>query len=329
MLLKWSKNADGTPRAKARLIVRGYADRDALEGKIDTAAPTTSRLSRAFLLSLMATMKWNGWTADVSTAFLQGLPQERKLWVKLPADALRILGSPPDTRMFLVKPCYGQLDAPRRWFLEAVRRLKSLGFRQHLLDPCLFLLYEADFADSEPQVVKNSNVFGEQKLCGMICLHVDDMLGCGNHNSKVYQEIESKLKETFSFREWQTASKLEYCGATLEKEEESGTWKLHHAEYLRKIKPIPLSKDRGPDDYMTPNEVTKFWFVGIFAVAGGAESAASSMCNVFAGRTNVSRFGEVHLRWQQVVAIRKGECGCVPEVWLFGQAGEPQVGLHV
>ncbi len=258
MLLKWSKNSDGTPRAKARLIVRGYADRDALEGKIDTAAPTTSRLSRAMLLSMMATMGWSGWTADVSTAFLQGLPQERKLWVKLPSDALRILGAPPDTRMFLVKPCYGQLDAPRRWFLEAVRRLKSLGFRQHLLDPCLFLLYEADFAKDDSPDIKNEKVFGDQRLCGMICLHVDDMLGSGNHDSPVYKQIERKLQETFTFREWQTSSKLEYCGATLEKEDETGTWKLHHSEYLRKVKPIAIGKERGPEDYMTPNELTKF-----------------------------------------------------------------------
>ena len=110
LLLKWSKNPDGSPRAKARLIVRGYADRDALEGRIDTAAPTTSRLNRSMLLSMMATMKWDCWTADVSTAFLQGLPQELQLWVKLPSEALKILGTPPDTRIFLKKRCYGQLD---------------------------------------------------------------------------------------------------------------------------------------------------------------------------------------------------------------------------
>ena len=255
LLLKWSKNPDGTPRAKARLIVRGYADRDALEGKIDTAAPTTSRLSRSMLLSMMATMKWDCWTADVSTAFLQGLPQERQLWVKLPAEALKILGATPDTRMFLKKPCYGQLDAPRRWFLEAVRRLKSLGFRQHILDPCLFLLYENDFKEVK---TNGDGTFGEHHLCGMICLHVDDMLGCGNLKSPVYSYVEKKLKETFSFREWQTSSKLEYCGATLEKEEDSGAWKLHHSEYLHKVKPITLDPRRGPEDYMTPNEVTKF-----------------------------------------------------------------------
>ena len=88
MLLKWAKNPDGTPRAKARLIVRGYSDIDALEGRA-----TTSRLSRSLLLSVSALCKWNGWTADVATAFLQGLPQERQLWVKLPSDALAILGA--------------------------------------------------------------------------------------------------------------------------------------------------------------------------------------------------------------------------------------------
>ena len=81
-----------------------------------------------------------GWSADVTTAFLQGLPQERKLWVRLPADAAALLGGDSSTRMLLHKPVYGQLDAPKRWYLEACRRLKSLGWRPHALDPCLWLL---------------------------------------------------------------------------------------------------------------------------------------------------------------------------------------------
>ena len=134
MLLKWSKNEDGTPRAKARLIVRGYSDVDALQGTLETSSPTTTRLSRNMLLSLSTVLRWQLWTSDIATAFLQGLPQERKLWVKLPAECLKLLGAEEDTRMLLVKPVYGQLDAPRRWYLEAVRRLRALGLRQHLLD---------------------------------------------------------------------------------------------------------------------------------------------------------------------------------------------------
>ena len=261
MLLKWSRNPDGSPRAKARLIVRGYADVDALEGKVDTAAPTTSRLSRAYLLSLLSNLQWSGWTADVSTAFLQGLPQTRKLWVKLPAECLHLLGADENTRMFLKKPCYGQIDAPRRWYLEAVRRLTSLGFRQHLLDPCCFMLYEADFEDGNNHP-STSSVLGQQRLCGLVCIHVDDLLGAGNVESKTYQRVVGELKQAFNFREWkeptadETTSKLEYCGASLE-QYQPHCWKLHHSEYFKKVKPIPLAKGRNPEDEMTSREVTQ------------------------------------------------------------------------
>ena len=93
MILKWSNYPDGSPRAKARLIVRGYNDPDALAGQVATSSPTTTRLSRSFVLSLAANMQWSTWTADVSTAFLQGRPQSRKLWVKLPAESLQLLGA--------------------------------------------------------------------------------------------------------------------------------------------------------------------------------------------------------------------------------------------
>ena len=260
MLLKWSRKPDGSPRAKARLIVRGYADVDALEGKVETAAPTTSRLSRSFLLSILSNCKWTGWTADVSTAFLQGLPQSRKLWVKLPAECLHLLGADENTRMFLNKPCYGQIDAPRRWYLEAVRRLKSLGFRQHLLDPCCFLIYEEDFEDGR-KTPTAENVLGTQRLCGMVCIHVDDLLGAGNADSVVYQRVVQELQKTFNFREWkepsgQQGSKLEYCGATLE-QYQPHCWKLHHQEYLQKVKPIALAKDRSPENEMTPKELSQ------------------------------------------------------------------------
>ena len=79
----WPKNPDGTPRAKARLIVRGFMDPDAWAGTVPTSSPTTTRLSRSILLSLAANMHWPVWTSDIATAFLQGKPQTRKLWVQL------------------------------------------------------------------------------------------------------------------------------------------------------------------------------------------------------------------------------------------------------
>ena len=253
MLLKWAKNPDGTPRAKARLIVRGYSDIDALEGRVQTDSPTTSRLSRSLFLSISALCKWNGWTADVATAFLEGLPQERQLWVKLPADALNILGADSECRMLLKKPCYGQLDAPRRWFLEATRRLKQLGLRQHCLDPCLFMLYETDFPD-EPATSPNL-VVGPDRLCGLICIHVDDLLGTGCPDSVAYQKLEVRLKEAFNFREWHDTEAMEYCGASLVQNDEG--WKLSHENYYKKFKPITVDKNRGLDEPLNAKDTTQ------------------------------------------------------------------------
>ena len=177
--------------------------KDALNGELDTASPAPTRLGRALFLSISASLGWCGWSADSSTAFLQGLPQERRLWVRLPADALRILGGDENTRMFLYKPVYGQLDAPKRWFLEATRRLRNLGWLAHPMDPCLWRLYEPPVDGAEPRLV------------GLLCLHVDDMLGGGDPQSAVYVEAEAQLKTAFQFRTWQKDESFEYCGASM------------------------------------------------------------------------------------------------------------------
>ena len=250
ILLKWSENEDGSPRAKARLIVRGFNDPDALAGTITTSSPTTTRLSRSMVLSLAANMHWPTWTADVSTAFLQGRPQTRKLWVKLPSEALQLLGASEDTRMLLLKPCYGQTDAPRGWFLEAVDRLLRAGLRQHPLDPCAFLIYERDdsnFNENDP-IHEETSTLGPEKLCGMVIMRVDDMLGAGCPKSPRYKAVTDLLRANFSFREWkEDLPRLEYCGCELEKTPEGGR-RLHQENYFSKVKPITIHKNRNPHD---------------------------------------------------------------------------------
>ena len=258
IILKWSKHPDGSPRAKARLIVRGYNDPDALAGQIPTSSPTTTRLSRSIVLSLAANLNWNMWTADVSTAFLQGRCQDRKLWVKLPNEALQ-LRADQDTRMLLLKPCYGQIDAPRGWYLEAVDRLLRAGLRQHPLDPCAFLIYESDSPDykAEDPIYEEVSSLGPERLCGMVIMHVHDMLGAGCPRSPRYKAVTDLLRENFSFREWKEEElTLEYCGCQLEKTEAGGR-RLHQEPYMGKIKPISFSKGRPMSDYLLDKEITQ------------------------------------------------------------------------
>ena len=257
ILTHWKKNPDGTRRAKARLIVRGYTDPDALEGRVETSSPTTSRLSRSMLLSLAATMGWNVWTADVSTAFLQGRPQNRKLWVKLPSEALALLGADESTRMLLLKPCYGQIDAPRGWYLEAVDRLLKKGLKQHALDPCCFLIYE-DLSHSEDADNTSSTdaVFGPSQMCGMVIMHVDDMLGAGCPTSERYRKTIEDLKSSFTFREWKEDDNLEYCGCELLKTESKGL-KLCQGKYMKKVHPVTVDRKRDLHEPLRESEVTQ------------------------------------------------------------------------
>ena len=259
MLLKWSKNPDGTPRAKARLIVRGFMDPDAWAGTVPTSSPTTTRLSRSVLLSLAANMHWPIWTSDIATAFLQGKPQSRKLWVQLPAECLHLLGATADTRMLLLKPCYGQIDAPRAWYMAAVDKLLSMGLRQHPQDPCCFLAYEMDFNPEHNAEQEQSHRFGPCGLCGIIIMHVDDMLGCGSESSACYQDLIVKLKATFNFREWKTGvdgSDLTYCGCDLKITPEGG-YKLEQSTYMKKVKPIAIDKRHNVNDSITESEVSQ------------------------------------------------------------------------
>jgi len=125
--------------------------------------------------------------------FLQGDNQSRELWCRLPRDACNLLDIKPNSLMRLLKPIYGQADAPRAWYQVAKRRLEEVGFSQHKLDGCLFRL------------------FG----CCLVGLHVDDVLISGDPQSECYLDAKKLLRQNFNFKHWthiNEREKLDFCG---------------------------------------------------------------------------------------------------------------------
>ena len=253
-ILKWSTNEDGSPRAKARLIVQGFRDPDALAGQLRTNSPTLTRLARGFILSVAQICGFTMFSSDISTAFLQGGFHEAKrtLWIRLPKDAKTMLGlEPSDSRvMKLRKSMYGLVDAPRSWYVEAISRILQIpNIYQHPLDACCFMIYD-------PNKPSQLDDHSPGELVGIFGIHVDDMLGCGNLKSPAYQQAKAALRQRFNFRMWKEENEMEYRGCKIESSENYIT--LHQSNYLHKMKPITITDERKrtPNAPLTPKEVS-------------------------------------------------------------------------
>ena len=254
-ILKWSANEDGTPRAKARLIVQGFRDPDALAGRLKTNSPTLTRMARSYILTVAKMLSFQLFSSDISTDFLQGKPQssDRVLWIRLPKDAKMMLGMAADDSrvMRLDKSMYGLVDAPRAWYVEATSRILSIpNIQQHPLDACLFMIYDYD----QPSQL-DQNVQG--RLVGMFGIHVDDMIGCGDETSEVFAAVKESLQKLFIFRTWQQATdSFEYCGCKCEVAQDHLL--LQQTSYLNKMKPItiPAERKKDPNASLTPKETS-------------------------------------------------------------------------
>ena len=147
---------------KARLVARGFEEDTT---KLQTDSPTCSKESLRFALCILASNDWTLHSLDVKSAFLQGEPIDRELFLKPPKQANT------DGVWLLLKCPYGLADAGRKWFLRVKQELLELGGKQCRFDGALFVWYD-----------------GKGTICGIIVIHVDDMLYGGTasfHNNVV------------------------------------------------------------------------------------------------------------------------------------------------
>ena len=72
-VLRW-KLIDGCKMIKARLVIRGFMDRQ--QGGLDTASFTARRTSQRLILSVAVQYGWRLFSWDIGNAFLRGLSFE-------------------------------------------------------------------------------------------------------------------------------------------------------------------------------------------------------------------------------------------------------------
>ena len=100
---------DGGQKPKARLVARGYEDKDI--HLIETASPTCTKAHFRLALALCCVFGWTPNHIDIKTAFLQGKPLERDVYLRPPKDHYK---GKPGKLWKLKKSVYGLGDAPRK-----------------------------------------------------------------------------------------------------------------------------------------------------------------------------------------------------------------------
>jgi Reverse transcriptase (RNA-dependent DNA polymerase) len=147
-------NDDGTWRSKARLVARGYKDKQ--KNRVSSDSQVASSAAQHLVLALLAEKEWisNSW--DFTTAFLQGKSLTRDVFVVPPID---FVSSHVVWR--LKKPICCIVSAPKSWFDWLIEVCRASGLNTATTEQGLLIMTS-----------------GEQ-VVGVLALHVDDAIGGG------------------------------------------------------------------------------------------------------------------------------------------------------
>ena len=209
--LRWvctPKMIDGIPSIKARLVAKGFQEQQLVRGD----SPTCSREGVRISLAIISSNNWILNSLDIKTAFLQGGPIDREVFVIPPKEAMT------NKIWKLNKAIYGLNDASRNWYLKLRKVLVSLGGTPMKLDAGIFCWYQ------------NST------LIGLMSCFVDDILWGGNNS---FNAIILQLKDHFKVGS-ENDTVLDYIGTHI-KQNPDRSMILCQNSYVEDLQPIPLN----------------------------------------------------------------------------------------
>ena len=219
------KKQNGSKIIKARLVARGYEE----SVDIPSDSPTCGKDSFRIFLCAAASYGWVLESTDIKSAFLQGLPLVRDVFVEPPKEAKK-----PGQIWRLKKCMYGLNDAPRSWFLNVVTVLKDFGCTQMKLDLSVFV-YRPNKA-----------------ILGVVIVHVDDFMHIGY--ARFYKDIVLKLRN--HFKVGVTAkSAFSYIGLQVSQDKQGIV--IAQDDYIQQLEPVAISSSRKMQKHEPLNDVER------------------------------------------------------------------------
>ena len=217
---------DRNGKCKARFVVKGCQERT--DPRSDS--PTASKDSFKLFMSIAANENFKLKSLDVTSAFLQGYPLERDVYIKPPAER-----ASQGKVWKLKKSCYGLYDASRKWYLAVKETLLSMEMKSLSGDDAFFYS------------IKNG------KLVGICIIHVDDFLIGGNDD--FLKTVEDKLEKRFTFGKIELRN-FKFTGLNI-KETQDGI-SVDQNGYIQSLKAIKLDKLAGKDEKLSKQKFKEF-----------------------------------------------------------------------
>ena len=121
---------NGIWKTKARLVARGF---EKTENNFRTDSPTCLKESLMVALTIAASNCWTINSIDIKSAFLQGKPIDRKVFLKPQKEA-----GANGNLWLLKKAAYGLTDVSWVWYLRVVDELNNLNAKVSSYDKALF-----------------------------------------------------------------------------------------------------------------------------------------------------------------------------------------------
>ena len=195
---------------KARLVARGFEENMLQEQRRDS--PTCTKDSLRTVMSVVASYNWECNAIDIKSAFLQGDPIEREVFVRPPKEFLQ-----RGTVWKLKKNIYGLNDASRAWYFTMKKFLISVGMKMCSVDSAVFYYIH------------------DGKLGGVVCMHVDDIFWAGttHFSDSVITAIHRKFNVGSG-----SAGKFKYIGLEIKGYDDHIT--MSQNDYVQDLKPIQM-----------------------------------------------------------------------------------------
>ena len=244
MNMRWVLTFKGDGSSQARLVVLGFQAHNLTS--VETASPTMSKTGRNVLLAITSNLKLKCNTGDVSSAFLQTQEslEDQELTVWAPPELAVMFGArPEDPRALRVlRAFYGLVHAPRKWYQSVISTMVSQGWKQLQGDKCLLVLLDE-----------------KKEIAGLAGIHVDDFLLSGREGSVTYMQAEEKLRRSFRFGKWESASSatgVEFAGCRIGQLPDYSIY-LDQKDYVEKrVEEISINPQRSRKAELLPSEVS-------------------------------------------------------------------------